>query len=144
MRGGELVAPPQKEASKQMTAQQIYESALSLLPTRTSEDNSLAVYVPGWINLALQEALASENSIRASKGLLLLDKAPTVLSMTDEIPYSDELVRTALIYFLASLICKDDDDAYWSQDYRRRYISALAEYSRVCVDNIVDVYGGES
>lgn len=129
-----------------MTCEQLYKQALAMLPTNTVEDDSLREYVPGWVNLAMREAFHIENSIRrfeADPERPVLKTPPSVATMTDEIPYHNSLSEYAFLYFLASLMCKDDDDNFWAQDYRSRYVVALSEAQRLNPESIVDVYAQE-
>ena len=129
-----------------MTANELYELGLSLLPAHVGEDDSLRRYIVGWLNLAMRETFHVENSIRAYRSdpeRPILDKVPKLLTIEDVVPYSDELVEYAFPYFLASLMCKDDDDAYWAQDYRSRYIVAVNEATRLIPGSVVDVYKGD-
>lgn len=129
-----------------MTCEQLYKQALSMLPTSIAEDDSLREYVVGWVNLAMREAFHVENSIRRFEDdpeRPVLKTPPSVTSMTDEIPYHTALTEYAFVYFLASLMCKDDDDNYWAQDYRGRYVVALAEAQRLMPESVIDVYAQE-
>ena len=130
-----------------MTCDDIYKSALALLPSNVSEDDSLREYIPGWINLCMRESFNVENSIRAynkDPDKPILTSVPKVSSLSDEVPYSDVLTEYAFLYFVASLMCKDDDDSYWAQDYRARFIVALQESTMLSSENIVDVYSGDN
>lgn len=126
-----------------MTANEIYTTALSLLPSNAGEDDTLKQYVVGWINLAMRETLPVENSVRESEGRGILSQAPVIVEGNEEIPYCDGLTGYAFPYFLASLMCKDDDDSYWAQDYRGRYIVAVRETERLLCESVRDVYGKE-
>lgn len=129
-----------------MTANELYVLGLSLLPANPSEDDSLSRYVVGWVNLAMRETFSVENSIRAYNNdptRPVLEEVPRIETIEDVIPYSDELVGYAFPYFLASFMCKDDDDNYWAQDYRSRYIVAVSEATRLIPGSVVDVYKGD-
>lgn len=123
-----------------MTIQQVFDLALSLLPTNMDEDDSLVQYAVGWVNLAMQEMLFCENTIRVYKGIEKLDSAPILSDLNDEIDYDDSLVRYALPYFLASYMSKDDGSDYWAQDYRSRYVVAVNEALKAEPMLIEDVY----
>lgn len=125
-----------------MTAREVYESALALLPTNIDEDNSLERYVVGWVNLTLAELFHAENAIRAARGDEELTAALRIEALDDEVP-CDPSLFTAIIYNLASLVCKDDDDAYWAQDYRSRFVIAQSEATPMVVGTIKDYYGGD-
>ena len=128
-----------------MTCRELYEAALALVPSHIGEDDGLRRYVPGWLCLAMRETLHVENSLRLRRGDPLrppLD-APRVVTMEDEVPYAEELVSYAFLYFLASLMCKDDDDNYWAQDYRTRYVVAVSEAMRLHSGRVADFYQTE-
>lgn len=127
-----------------MKISEVFNLAMSLLPTNTSEDDSLEQYIVGWVNLTLQEMLEAENSLRRFYGEEPLNKAPVLEDIEDEIDYHDALVRYALVYNIASLCCKDDDDTYWANDYRNRYVVAVQEALKMNQGNVIDVYWGES
>lgn len=125
-----------------MTAKEAYESALTLLPTNTQEDNSLERYVVNWVNLTLAEMFHAENVIRATHGGEELTAAQKVESLDDDLP-CDPSLFTAVIYNLASLVCKDDDDTYWAQDYRSRFVIAQSEATPMVSGTVKDYYGGD-
>ena len=58
-----------------MKISEVFNLAMSLLPTNTSEDDSLEQYIVGWVNLTLQEMLEAENSLRRFYGEEPLNKA---------------------------------------------------------------------
>ena len=126
-----------------MTAETMYRTALSLLPTNVSEDDSLREYVVGWVNLSLAELFNTENAIRASKGEEELEAPAKIENIEEEVPCAFSL-NTAIIYNLASLICKDDDDAYWAQDYRSRFVVAAGEATPLVQGVVKDYYGGDA
>ena len=127
-----------------MTGNELYEQALALVPAHAGEDDGMRRYVVGWLNLAMNETLHAENSLRQRRGEPVLDSAPLLRTMEDTVPYSPELVRYAFLYFVASLLCKDDDDNYWAQDYRTRYVVAVSEALRLRPGHVADVWSGDS
>lgn len=125
-----------------MKVSDLYSLAMSLLPTNSEEDNSLERYMPGWTNILLAESMKTENSIRYSKGLPLLETPSTVSAMTDEIPIDESIAITALPYGIAEHIAKDDNDDYWARDFRARHIAALNDCMKLVPESVDDVYGG--
>lgn len=123
------------------TAQDIYKRASALLFEEAGEDADFNQHAPELISLILGEALSAENSIRAAQGAQELECAPKVESLEASIPYSDELCAVALPLGLASLFFQDECDDYKAQDYRGRFLDALACASDGCPQEIEDVYG---
>lgn len=123
------------------TAQDIYKRATALLFEEAGEDRDFQAHAPELINLILGEALSAENSRRAARGMEELPEAIRVKSLADEIPYSDELCAVALPLGLASLFFQDECDDYKAQDFRGRFLDALACASDGCPQEIEDVYG---
>ena len=128
-----------------MTCNEVYTMALSLLPSNSTENDELRQYIPAWINLAMRETIETENGLRRfnndPRGIL--EAPPKISGMDEVIPYSYELSEYAFPYYLASIMCKDDDDSYWAQDYRTRFIVAVGEANRYISGKVEDVYGGE-
>lgn len=126
-----------------MTVNELYKVGLSLLPTNKEDDNNLEQYMIGWVNILLAEALPTENSIRESHGLEDLDTPPYVTTLNDTIPMDARIVNAAFPYGIAEHMSKDDNDSYWAQDFRARYISALNDCLKMNPEKIVDVYWGD-
>ncbi len=123
-----------------MTVQQLFEYALALMPTNTSEDTTNEQYAVMWANLLLVEALSAHNARLLARGEAALDDAPQVAGMADPLPY-DQPVSMAMVWGMASFLAKDDDDVTHEQYFRAQYIAALAEATRAILTQIVDVYG---
>jgi len=127
-----------------MTVLRVYEYALSMLPSSRQEDDSLRQYAVLWVNSALAEMFFVENSIRADRGETELEEVPLLEADSDEILYSDILVRGALVWYLASLMAKDDDTDAWAVEYRNRYVVALSEAKRHIPMEIKDFYATDN
>ncbi|NMA06219.1 MAG: hypothetical protein GX928_00680 [Ruminococcaceae bacterium] len=123
-----------------MTAKEIFDNGMALMATNRQEDFTLVQYIVPWINQALAESLAAENSIRLYEGREELATPQQVASENDEIEYNDRLQQYALSYFIASLVASDDGDTYRAEDFRRRYVVALSEVSKLIPTEVVDVY----
>jgi len=119
---------------------EVYEYALSMLPSSRADDDSLRQYALMWVNSALVEMFEAESSIRASRGEEELIDIPWLENEDEEIPYSDSLVRGALVWYLASLMAKDDDTDAWAVEYRNRYIVAVDESKKNIPTQIKDYY----
>lgn len=124
-----------------MTVEELYKSALAVMPSNVSEDDSLRQYMVPWTNLLLRETLKYENAARADRGIAALENAPSVAGLADTIPYVPQLVENAFVWGIASFMAKDDDDTLHEQDYRGRYINACTEYAPMVLEPVVDVYG---
>lgn len=126
-----------------MTAQDIYSLALSFLSETTQETNDVQQFTLGWLNLLLQESLPYENAYRQVHRQEILKQAPQLTTFNDEVPYNDNITRIALPYGLASYYFIDDDNDYRAQDFRGRYINALAECVPYEQSDICDVYADD-
>lgn len=136
-----------------MTAEKVYELALSYVFERKGGDADYLYHFPSFLNTCMQEALPYENIIRRKSNKVALAVAPMITSenMERELDFSEALCRAALPYGVASFYCQDDGDNYRAQDYRNRFITALEEtaYSAMGADgnggavvgDIEDVYG---
>lgn len=126
-----------------MTGTDIYTAALAFLAEGPDVDPDLKLYSLPWLNILLAECLAVENSIRQAGGEKALPSAPMLESLTEEIPYSEPIVRTALPYGLASFFYLDDGNDYRAEDFRARYVSALNEAQKYLDGAVEDLYGEE-
>jgi hypothetical protein len=123
-----------------MTANEIFNNGMSLMATNRDEDFTLVSYVVPWINQALSECFDAENSIRKFEGREELTEPQQITTADDEIEYDDRLQQYAMSYFIASFVASDDGDAYRAEDFRRRFVVALSELSKLIPTEIVDVY----
>ncbi len=111
---------------------------------KTGVDPDFQAFFPSLVTLLAQEALPYENARRAVRLEPVLEQAPTVESMQDDIPYSDPICRLALPYGIASFFFQDEMDDYRAQDYRARYILALREAAECQGEGVEDLYGGQA
>ena len=65
-----------------MTGQEVYNLALSFVPELQNEVPDLDDYKIGWVNLAIAEALETENSIRRFNGEEELLTAPRLKTLS--------------------------------------------------------------
>lgn len=126
-----------------MTAQEVYDSALALVGTDTSIDDSLQDYVVSWINLAMAEMFNAENSIRLNTGRKEMVSPLRITSLDEEIPY-DPRFYGAFIYFVAHWIYKDDRELSFAQEMYNRYVTEVKEHTMMIPGEIEDVYWGDS
>ena len=125
-----------------MSGNDIFALAAAYLGQSVDESADVAALVPCWLSVLLAEALPTENQLRALDGRPALEQAPALTQgdMDGEIPYADSLVRVALPYGLASDMLRDDDNDYRCQDFRQKYVLALAEAVRAGSEPVRDVY----
>ena len=126
-----------------MTAGKIFQKACGYLSQTVAETEELASFAVLWLDTLAAEALPYENALRRyyrDESKPPLAAAPRVQSLTDEIPYREEICRVALPYGLASCLFSDEENEYRAQDFRARYISALNESQKLADEGVVDVY----
>lgn len=85
-------------------------------------------YVIPYMNILLQEALETENSIRASHGEPELGNAPVVEEMENGLVYHDALVRAAFPYGLAWQFHQNAGNLQLAEKYRGMFEDAVARY----------------
>ena len=124
-----------------MTVNEAYKIALSLDDTTTEQDDSLRVHMVNYTNLFLIETFRNENAIRQMNHRPLLKAVPYVYNVTDSIPYDEELVRSALAFFIASQVAKADADNAWASRYYDMYINAVNAVTPFLDEPNFDVWG---
>lgn len=125
-----------------MKAETVYKLACAIMFEKTGLDPDFQTFFPSLVTMLLQEALPYENARRETLGQPLLEKAPAVTGMDDEIPCCDLICQVALPYGMASWYFQDEMNDYRSQDYRGRYILALREAALCHGESVADCYGG--
>lgn len=123
-----------------MKAQNIVELAVPYVGQTMEESEDLQELALPMLNVALQEVLPTENSIREAKGKELLDEAPYLESLAEDVPYAPTIVRRALPYWLAYRFLLEDDQGARAQLYYNEYISALREARKMIPEEVTDVY----
>ena len=123
-----------------MKAQNIVELAVPYVGQTMEESEDLQELALPMLNVALQEVLPTENSIREAKGKELLAEAPYLESLAEDVPYAPTIVRRALPYWLAYRFLLEDDKGARAQLYYNEYISALKEAQKLITGEVVDVY----
>ena len=109
-----------------MTVNDVYLQALRYLFEPAGEDADFCREAPGLVSALMYEALPYENSIRAARGEAELESVPEVADMSDEIGMDEGICRIALPFGLAAYYWQDECDDYKAQDYRGRFLDALA------------------
>lgn len=108
-----------------MTVREVYIMAAALIGDKENDDlNEKQLTVP-YMNIILQEALDTENSIRLKDSEELLTAAPIVTSLDDELTYHDQLVRAAFPYGLAWQYARDENNLGLADQYRNLFVDAV-------------------
>ena len=123
-----------------MKAQNIVELAVPYVGQTLEESEDLLTLARPMLNVALQEVLPTENSIREAEGKELLAEAPYLESLAEDVPYAPTIVRRALPYWLAYRFLLEDDQGARAQLYYNEYISALREARKMMPGEVTDVY----
>ena len=113
-----------------MKGQDIYIMASAFLYEQDGEDTESKRFALPFLNILLQEALPTENSIRKFKGREILKAAPLITALTAEIPYDDEITRVALPYGLAAQYYQEAPDNFQAENYRSKYLAALQDAAK--------------
>lgn len=108
-----------------MTVQDIYIIAAALVGDRENDDPDERDFAIPYMNVLMQEALATENTMRVRDGQEILTAAPTVTSITDEVAYHDNLCRVAFPYGLAWLYHQEAGNLGLAAQYRNMFIDAV-------------------
>lgn len=123
-----------------MTAQQIYEMASSFLYEADGDDAESKDFSIGFLNVLLQEALETENSIRRFKETTELTEAPYLTALTDTINYDGAITRGALPYGLASFYYQEAMDNFQAENYRGKFVAALNAANKATSTTVEDQY----
>lgn len=128
-----------------MTVKQLFDEARAILSIEESDQDDLTPFASQWMNIVFREVLPTENYVRTYKGIAPLAVPFQVDGWTGNppstvIPYQDEITSTALVYGLAAQFYIYDNNKYFAQDFRNRFIVALNEAGRTRPEMIIDVY----
>ena len=123
-----------------MTAKNIMTLALPYVGQTPEDSEDLQALALPMLNLALQEMLEHENSIRRLKKKEELEEAPWLDTLEQEVPYDAALTRRALPYWLAYRFLQDDDQDARALYYYNEYTNALDEAQKIVPESVVDVY----
>lgn len=125
-----------------MTGKEIYKDALALLGQRLTDNPLWDELAVSWLNMVLEEALSTENTIRRyldEETLPQLEVAQRVSDLDTELVYRPRL-RTALVNGMTAQLWDEGHDRYKAQDYRARFAAALMAAEEVRPEKVVDVY----
>lgn len=107
------------------TVKDVYRMAIALvgdLDTGKDDEEKLTIQ---YMNILLQEALDTENSIRAAHGEPELGAAPVVEDIENGLVYHDSLVRSAFPYGIAWQFHQDAGNLGLASQYRNLFADAV-------------------
>jgi hypothetical protein len=110
-----------------MTVRELYVIASAFIGDRENDDRDNRDLSIPYMNVLLQEALGTENTIRQRDGEMELEYAQIVTDLDDEITYHDSIVMAALPYGLAWQYHQEAGNLSLASQYRNMYIDALEE-----------------
>ncbi len=96
-------------------------------------DTNTAYYEPfalTHINMLLSDTYEANNGIRLNNGKTILTEIPSIVALSDHIPYEDSLVRGAFPYGLASKLYFDDNDTGRQMLFQQHFVNAVNESER--------------
>ncbi len=123
-----------------MTVSELYNTALALLNEIGTDAKDYPTLKIPYINLLLAQSFTTENWIRRSHGLAVLDSIPAVAGDGDIIPYDAAFVRECLPYALAAMLAVDEDRDL-ANVYSTMYTRLADKYLQVFGESVYDVYG---
>lgn len=125
-----------------MTANEIFDTAAGWMAQTRTDSDDLAPFVPGMLNVLLEEALPYENALRRFEGKDELAAAPKVTAETMDQPidYHEVLLQIALPYGLAADFYRDDENYAVMDDFRGRFVTALTESIKAAAEPVEDLY----
>lgn len=116
-----------------MTGLQIAKAASAQLFAGFDDDKTTTEngrYTMHVINRMIAEAFGVENSIRESEGEERLHQIPFITDLNAEIPYHDELLRTAFVYGMAAEYWQNEQEPYQAETCRTLFREALNNCKR--------------
>ena len=114
-----------------MTGKQLYDQALALLGLEQEDVSWMEAHAADCINQMLSDHLHDQGMLRLTRGQRMLDSAPVLSDLEEEIPYDEMFVRECFPYGLAALLIAEEDHTMFNwmmSEYERR-----AAYYAPCV-----------
>lgn len=108
-----------------MTVRDIYILGAALVGDRENDDPDEMTFAIPYMNLLMQEALDTENTMRRRDGQEQLAAAPIVTDLSDEVPFHDVLCRVAFPYGLAWQYQQEAGNFSLSAQYRNMFIDTV-------------------
>lgn len=115
-------------------------AALSLLFETEETAGDAEDQAPALINSMLGDLFSINNMLREEAGKERLVEIPAVVSLDEQLPYEEKLVRGCMPYGLAQRIVYDDDDMGKVDYFMQLYVNAANSFSRARERAIVDRY----
>ena len=123
-----------------MTVRECFEEALGFLPELPEENPEIKKFAVNWCNFLLSETFRNENFYREANKIEKLAEIPKLWKIEDEIPYNEELVKTAFPYGMARFIFRENGDISGSREFYQLYVIALSEATPVVLREVEDIY----
>ena len=108
-----------------MTGLQIYNMASAMLYEDTGTNIKEERYSVHFLNRLIAEAYMVEQNMREAEGSELLTEIPWVDTIEQEIPYHEQMLRTAFVYGLAMHYWQEELDTYQAETCKAEYLAAL-------------------
>lgn len=113
-----------------MTGNEIYKMAIAFLYEDSGKNPKVQNYSVSFLNRMLAEAFRTENSIREQEGTEQLKKIPFLKDLSEDVPYHDEITRSAFVYGIAAHMYAEEQDNYRAEVCRAEYKQALNNSER--------------
>ena len=123
-----------------MTVRECFEEAMGFLPENPEENPEIKKFAVNWCNFLLSETFRNENFYREANKIEKLAEIPKLGKIEDEIPYNEELVKTAFPYGMAKFIFRENGDISGSREFYQLYVIALSEATPVVLREVEDIY----
>ena len=108
-----------------MTAEELIVSALAIKGETPDMAEQYRDFSLAALNILLAETLVLENQLRYAAGEPQLETAPTLTTLSGEIPYHEALLRTCLVYGMAARLTAEDNDLAHFNYYNAMYPQAF-------------------
>ena len=106
-----------------MTGSEAFAQTLSLI--QETDPAPYGLLPLGWLNFVIAQTWEVANRRREYSGLEPLEKIPVMKTLSEEIPYDDELVRRVFPLGMLVRLYTDETDTLLLDLYRREFASEL-------------------
>lgn len=113
-----------------MTGLKISNMAKAFLYDDANAGNEDEKYTVAFLNRIIAETFNVENSIRAAKGQIVLEGIPYIEGLEKDIPYDEQMLRTAFVYALAAHYWQEELDSYQAATCQAMYERAVSDLKR--------------
>ena len=107
-----------------MKAKEIYENALALSISCVDDEDDMEFFAIKILNIIMAEIFPNNNQMRQKKGRPLLNTAPRITSIEDEIDYETELYAP-MSYALAAKLLQAQEETNLAAVYNNQYVTLL-------------------